>query len=119
QTSLLKDKINKSVLKSGEAVIEAVNRGDQLAIGAINKASYMLGKGIATLIHILNPQSIVISGRGAKLGNILLSQIHSAIFEFAIPSLAAQSEILISNRPDTMQLLGSMCLGIEQFDWEN
>lgn len=119
EISLLKDKVNKSVLKSGEAVIEAVNRGDQLAIGAVNKASYMLGKGVATLIHILNPQSIIISGRGAKLGSILLSQIHSAIFEFAIPSLAAQSEILISNSPDTMQLLGSMCLGVEQFDWEN
>lgn len=117
ESSLLQDCVNEQILNKGEAFIRAALSGDQLAINAANKSAYMLGKGIATLIHILNPEKIVISGRGAELGKIILPQIQSAIHEFAIPRLAAQTEIEISELPAKIQLLGSMCLAIENHIW--
>ena len=108
-----------NIPKKGEALIQAARKGDQLAINAANKSAFMLGKGIATLIHILNPEKIIISGRGAQFGALILPQIQSAINEFAIPKLAKQSKIEISKNPEVIQLLGTVCLAVENFNWSN
>jgi predicted NBD/HSP70 family sugar kinase len=51
-----------------EAVTEAARRGDQFAIGLLSEAGYTLGRGAAVLIHLLNPEVIILSGRGASPG---------------------------------------------------
>ncbi len=56
----------------GDAIMEAANNGDQYAIELFSDAGYKIGKALAILIHIMNPQAIVLSGRGAKVGKILL-----------------------------------------------
>src|SRR5690606_634353 len=78
-------------------LVKAYNLGDQLSIHAIKKIGYMLGKGIATLIHILNPEKIIISGIGAVFGDILLPEIQSSIHIYSIPRLAKRTSIHISN----------------------
>lgn len=118
ESSILANEIHREILHTGNALIKAVFQGDTLAINAVNKSAYMLGKGIATLIHILNPEKIIISGRGAELGNIILPQIQTAVHEFAIPRLAAQTEIKISERAHEIQLLGSMCAIIDKYNWK-
>lgn len=100
-----------------EDVYEAYVRGDQVTIIAIRKIAYMLGKGIATLIHILNPETIVISGRGAMFGDVLLPQIQSSIQEYCIPRLAKCTSIQISEIKD-IQLLASTCIAVQQMDWD-
>src|SRR5690606_22162437 len=53
------------VKSEGDHLIDAARQGDQLAISTLSDAAFMMGKGIATLIHIMNPERIVLSGRGA------------------------------------------------------
>lgn len=100
-----------------EDVYEAYVRGDQVTIIAIRKIAYMLGKGIATLIHILNPETIVISGKGAMFGDVLLPQIQSSIQEYCIPRLAKCTTIQISEIKD-IQLLASTCIAVQQMHWD-
>ena len=80
-----------------DALIQAYKHGDQLSIRAIKKMGFMLGKGIATLIHILNPEKVIISGIGAIFGDILLPEIQSSIHIYCIPRLAKRTTIQISN----------------------
>lgn len=117
ENSILAKELDGEILHRGNALIKAVFQGDPLAINAVNKSAYMLGKGIATLIHILNPEKIIISGRGSEVGAIVLPQIQTAVHEFAIPRLAAQTEIKISQMPHNIQLLGSMCTIIDKYNW--
>lgn len=100
---------------SGDQLLEAATHGDQLAIAALKRIGQMLGKGIATLIHIINPQLIVISGRGAKAKDALLPHIQSAVLEFSIQRLSKHTEIVFSDMPD-VQLLGSTCICILDAD---
>src|SRR5690606_37149101 len=81
-------------------------QGNQLAMEAVNKIGYMLGKGIATLIHIINPELVLISGRGAKAKDVLLPKIQSAVLEFSIKRLSQNTKIQFSNT-ENRQLLGS------------
>lgn len=39
-----------------DKIVEAYNKGDQVTIKSIRKIAHMLGKGISTLIHIMNPE---------------------------------------------------------------
>lgn len=107
-STLIKTMSNKS-----NALIEAAKIGDQLVIYQIGKIGFMIGKGISTLLHILNPNKIIISGRGAEIGNILAPQIQNAMNEFSIPRIARMTSIEISNLHKTAQQKGTTALVVE------
>ncbi len=109
-STLIKTMSNKS-----NALIEAAKIGDQLVIYQIGKIGFMIGKGISTLLHILNPNKIIISGRGAEIGNILAPQIQNAMNEFSIPRIARMTSIEISNLHKTAQQKGTTALVVEHY----
>ena len=51
-----------------EAVRLAAERGDPVARAAIEKAGRMLGLGIASLVNLLNPRLVILSGEGTLAG---------------------------------------------------
>lgn len=99
-----------------ELMIAALN-GDQIAIESFAKIGSMLGKGIATLIHIINPEKIIISGNGAKVGNILLPQIQAAILEFTIQRLSKDTTIEISTLHNA-QIIGTASIAVSSSNWK-
>jgi len=111
--SPLKDFFLQDQLQKSETLIQSALDGDQLAIYSLNKSGYMLGKGIATLIHIMNPQKVILSGRGSRAGQILMPQIQTAINEFCIPKIAQKTSIEISELKNNAQLIGSACIVLE------
>lgn len=98
---------------AADEVIKAVLAGDQLAVELFTQAAYDIGKGIAILIHILNPEQIIISGRGAAAGSVILAPIHQAISKFCIPRLASYTEIIISDTAKDSEVYGSAALVTE------
>ncbi|OOG20373.1 hypothetical protein BWD42_07600 [Sphingobacterium sp. CZ-UAM] len=107
-------KLRNEYRNKGDALVVAAQLGDRLAIHHIGKIAYLLGKGIAILIHILNPQKIVISGRGAEVGYLLLPHIQAAINEHCIPKLAQKTQVEISGLHKKAQQLGTTALVIEK-----
>lgn len=108
-------KLEKENNNQVEALIEAVQIGDQVAINNIGKIGYLLGKGISTLIHILNPHRIIISGRGAEIGQILAPHIQVAVNEYCIPKIAKKTTLSISTLHKSAQQVGTTALVIEKF----
>ncbi|HZX57145.1 MAG TPA: ROK family transcriptional regulator [Mucilaginibacter sp.] len=102
----------------GDALLEAADNGDQFAIELLTDAGYKIGKAIAILIHIMNPKTIVLSGRGARVGKILLAPIQQALHKYCIPRLAAGTELLVSELGFDAELIGAAVLMMENFDKE-
>jgi glucokinase-like ROK family protein len=102
----------------GDAIMEAANNGDQFAIELFSDAGYKIGKALAILIHIMNPQAIVLSGRGAKVGKILMAPIQQALHKYCIPRLSSGTELLISELGFDAELIGASVLVMENFDKE-
>lgn len=102
----------------GEHFLDAVIQQDPLAVSILAEGCFQLGKGLSTLIHILNPECIVLSGRGARAGKMLLPAIQQAINEFCIPRIADQTTIVLSNLADNAELIAAASLVVEnsQFD---
>ncbi|WP_316831161.1 ROK family protein [Pedobacter aquatilis] len=101
---------------AGEHFLDAAAQYDPLAISILSKSAFDLGKGLATLIHIMNPECIVLSGRGAKAGKALLPSIELAVNEFSIPRIAEQTKIKLSRLTDEAELLGAASLVVEHIE---
>ncbi|WP_245704514.1 ROK family protein [Daejeonella rubra] len=102
----------------GDHFLDAVIQQDPLAISILSAGCFQLGKGLSTLIHILNPECIVLSGRGARAGKMLLPSIQQAINEFCIPRIADQTTITLSTLADNAELLAAASLVVENSQFE-
>jgi len=101
-----------------DAIMTAANAGDQFAIELFSDAGNKIGKALAILIHIMNPQAIVLSGRGAKVGKILMAPIQQALHKYCIPRLSSGTELMVSELGFDAELIGAAILVMENFDKE-
>ncbi len=102
-----------------DSIIRAVKEGDQFAIELFSKAAYNIGKGVAVLIHILNPKKIILSGRGSSAGQILLAPIQQALNEHCIQRLYQNASIEVSTLGINAELIGAAALVMENFEMES
>jgi predicted NBD/HSP70 family sugar kinase len=100
------------------AIMQAAGRGDQFAVELLSEAGYHIGRGVAILIHILNPELIVLSGRGSMAGKIWQAPIQQALNEFCIPRLAYNTAIEISQLGHEAELIGAAALVMENYEKE-
>jgi predicted NBD/HSP70 family sugar kinase len=98
------------------SILAEANRGDHLAIKLISEGGYYIGQGIAVLIHIMNPQSIVLSGKGSEAGKVWLAPIQQALNELCIPALLNNTEIILSPLGSNAQLIGAAALVVDNID---
>jgi predicted NBD/HSP70 family sugar kinase len=112
--SSLKNDFENQDIPAGDIVLQAANKGDQYAIELLSESGYAIGKGLAMLIHIMNPEKIVLSGRGAVAGKIFLASIQQALHTYVIPRLAENTTIEISSLGYDAQIIGAACLVMEK-----
>ena len=117
-SSRLEESFKDTTKLPGEHFLEAARAGDPLAVSILSDAAFLIGKGLATLIHIMNPETIVLGGRGSIAGKILMAPVQHAINEFCIPRLAEQTTISVSNLGVSSELLGASILVIENCEFD-
>ena len=113
-------KLNASLLddieQARDAIVKAVQGGDQFAIEIVSQAGYNIGKGVAVLIHLLNPSTIILSGRGALAGKIWEAPIQQALNDHCIPRLYDNTSIVISTLGINAALIGAAALVMENIE---
>lgn len=91
-----------------EVIIDAANKGDQFAIKIISRVGNDLGKGIAILIQLFNPELIIIEGKFAEAGQFLTIPIQQSINTYCMPQLREKTRISLSTLGQDSVLLGSI-----------
>ena len=99
-----------------EIIMVAANKGDQYSIELLSDMGYKIGKAIAILIHIVNPELIVLSGRGAFVGKILLAPIQQALNKYCIPRLSEHTDVKVSTLGRKAELIGAAALVMENIE---
>jgi predicted NBD/HSP70 family sugar kinase len=100
---------------AAQAILSAAKAGDKFAVGLLSEAGYTIGRGIAILIHLLNPEKIVLSGQGASAGKIWQAPIQQALNEHCIPRLASNTSIEVSALGNDAELIGAAALVVEGY----
>lgn len=116
QISILQSKLsNTDTELAFEEIMLAAKNGDQFAVQLFSEAGYNIGRGVAILIHIINPEIIILSGKGSLAGKIWKAPIQQAINELCIPRLAASTDVEVSAIGHEAGLIGSAALVMENY----
>ncbi len=107
---------NENAEKDCNVLMEAAGKGDRFAVSLFSDAGYVIGRGLAILIHIINPEMIILSGRGAAAGKLWLAPIQQALNEHCIPRLADKTQLEISALGYQAEIVGAAALVMENFE---
>lgn len=87
-------------------LVKAVKQKDPLALKVVEEGGSALGKKVAFLTNLLNPEIIVIGGGIEDCGAVLLDSIKAAIKEWAAEEAASQVKIIPSAFGENAVALG-------------
>jgi glucokinase len=78
------DKTSLSLVEHIQAkeVFDAAKQGDEVALRIVNRAAFYLGKSMATLAVVLNPQRFILGGGVSKAGEILFKPAREIFKKF-------------------------------------
>lgn len=108
QTSVLRTMTNDDLDRlEPELIIEAANLGDQFAINVLSEIGINLGKGIAILIQIFNPELIILEGKIAEAKKFITTPIQQSINTYCMIQLKERTKISLSELGPNSSLLGS------------
>jgi len=91
-----------------KTIIDAANLGDQFAIELLEEASEYLSKGISILIHLFNPEAIIIGGEMAYADSLIKDPIQQKISKYTITLMKQDTQILVSQLKGEAALLGTL-----------
>jgi predicted NBD/HSP70 family sugar kinase len=114
--SLLKELSVEHAEQAFQEIIRAASKGDKFAVELLSQSGYNIGRGVAILIHLLNPELVILSGRGSSAGKIWQAPIQQALNEHCIPRLASNTEIEISSLGHQAEITGAAALVMENFE---
>jgi len=96
--------------------MKAALKGDRFAIEILSEAGYNIGRGVAILVHLLNPETIILSGIGSVGSKLWLTPIQQALNEHCIPKIAEHLTVEASSMGSEAGLVGAASLIMEHYD---
>jgi predicted NBD/HSP70 family sugar kinase len=109
-TSILDKKKKKGDSITQEDILDAAMQEDMLAIELIEEVGNTLGKQIAGLINLFNPELVIIGGVVALTGDYLLLPIRSTIKKYSLNLVSKDTGIKLSKLGDKAGVIGACLL---------
>ena len=105
--SLFPDSSLKSEELTAETVYDAGRGGDELALAVFKRFGMYLGIGLATIINLIDPEIIVITGGAANGWDLFSREMYRQVEERAFRTTAQQVKIARAECGDNAGLLGA------------
>lgn len=109
ETSILSKHSNAKTFTLDE-IIDAVNKEDPLCIEIIEEIGLKLGRQIAGLINIFNPDLVIIGGTLATTGDYIIQPIKTAIRKYSLNLVNKDSAIKSSKLKEKAGVVGACML---------
>lgn len=92
----------------GRAVGDAARAGDALARAVVDEAGRWLGFGLVSILHLFNPQAVILGGSVSSLGDLMLEPARAVIREHILaPGFYGDKLISITRLGDDVCLVGA------------
>ena len=95
---------------TAELVAQASREGDSLASAVLREAMEMLAIGILNLVNLYDPEAIVLSGRVALAGDLVLSTIREVLDTRAINSHKREIHVGLAAHGERAAVMGAIAL---------
>jgi glucokinase len=91
---------------TAELIGRAAGEGDELAREVVERAATYLGIGLANLVNLLNPETIVVGGGVSRMGELLLAPARVAMRERAYSLAVHEVRLVTGSLGDMAGVLG-------------
>ena len=105
-SSLIRSLAGKRAI-TAEVVAEAARRGDRTARRVLEDVGSNLGRGVASIVSLLNPELVVMGGGLAGAGELILAPLRRAARQWGQPLSSRQVRIVRSRLGDDAGVLGA------------
>ncbi len=95
---------------TAEQIFEQATSGNEEAAAVLREAGRAMGVGLTNLIHIVNPEKIVLGGGVSKAEKFILPAIRDTIEASALTPVASRTKVEISKLGDDATLIGAVTL---------
>ncbi|MEU4196896.1 ROK family protein [Kribbella sp. NPDC026611] len=95
-------------------VAEHARAGDDVAGAVWDETTAMLGRMVAVLINICEPELVVLGGGVTRSGNQLLDPVREAALRQAMPPAANACDVVLSRHGDAVGVLGAAAIAYER-----
>ena len=110
KTSILSDKVlNKKEELSLQDILDAIAKEDVLSLATLQHIADELGKQLAGIINIFNPEMLVIGGEMSVTGDYLTLPVNMGIKKYSLNIMNEDSQIVTSELKDLAGITGA-CL---------
>jgi predicted NBD/HSP70 family sugar kinase len=109
-STIMADKIKNNECITLLHLVEAIRKEDVLCIEILEQIGLHLGKAIAGLINIFNPELVILGGTLSLTGEYVSLPIKSAIRKHSLNLVSSDSEIKVSRLGERAGVLGACLL---------
>lgn len=90
-------------------MVEAAQNDDMLAIELIAQVGEKIGKGLAVLINIFNPELVILGGTLAQTGDYIRLPLKSALNKYSLSLVNNDSQLKLTKLGEKAGVIGA-CL---------
>ncbi len=94
-------------LATCRTIFQAASEGDELAREVVSKAIRRLGAALAGLLHVFDPELVIIGGQIADAGSMLLEPLREEVWKRSRGLLAREVPIVEQQVPDRSGIVGA------------
>lgn len=110
-TSILRDLCNNDLeCVTGPLVELAAKQGDIIAVEILRQTAVYLGVGITNVLHLYNPEVVVIGGGVSQVGDLIFEPLRAEVERRAMASFRENVQIIPTQLGDDIGLYGGAAL---------
>jgi glucokinase len=94
-------------------VFAAVKRGDRLAPEILGEKAKILGRALANLVNVINPELVVLGGGVAEGGSLFVDIVRETLTAEALPVAAESLSVVTAQLGNAAGFIGAAFLGEE------
>jgi predicted NBD/HSP70 family sugar kinase len=99
---------------SRDELIQLATEGNDAAVDVLSEAGRQLGLAVANLVTVLNPERLIVSGEGTRLGPVFFNVMDQVIREKSFANLGADLDIVVQPWGDDAWAVGAATLVLRE-----
>jgi len=112
-TSVMLDLLARSGVTRVGQIVSRARAGDSATLRVLDDAGLAVGRALASVANLINPEVIVIGGPLAELGDLFLGSIERGLMRHAVPSVGESTRLVMSSLGERAEALGAAALVLQ------
>lgn len=108
--TILRERFDRHEVIHIDDIIQAAKNDDNLSIELIEEAGEKVGKAVAYLINIFNPETVIVGGNLSAAGDYIMLPLKSATNKYSLNLVYKDTKFRVSMMTEAASALGSAML---------